>query len=667
MATISDLHSPRRAIRINYSASVDEQYHLFGNEDEDDREFLTSEFYPARQRYQYSTSASESQSDSEPSRTSPRHGTGALDLRYLTIHEVRCESSRHHRNHPDAALFFDHPRLNAGDCKASPLHGKFPLKPPLDQYLKEHPDIIFVVLKHRPGPLADPLSESIRSSRPFQSTMKNLVAHDPATFSGWDQSYNLEAPYVHLYPARAVMRALSSDVTALDDVGRAHISVLLEYLNNAFGDDYEEADDQFKRGVVTLKQLPKLFRANDIVACIQDGQPRGTPRPNASPTAAICISSLPPGRSTVVALFAEPWSSCTLGAYPVGYDKSGLREKLLARGATLWSCRSRRFISYTPPIRTFEVRTTYKHIHGDDAEADNTGQAREVELDEELMNMAILQPTLGYLLVDHIQEIKWNKAAFDRLVLDPDKKSLITAMVNEHVLSDVSADVIEGKGNGLIILLHGGPGTGKTLTAESVAELAEKPLYRVTCGDIGTDAEAVEKYLESVLYIGTIWKAVVLFDESDVFLEERSQADLQRNALVSVLLRVLEYYDGILILTSNRVGTFDEAFKSRVQLALHYPAIDEADRMEIWLEFVQDLQRQGGADVVEYDQLHSKIGIRNAIRTARQLASQAKRPLAYDHLKKAIKVAQDFEQYVVETHGGVTDEAFAKGQSIRLS
>ncbi|KAJ4237553.1 hypothetical protein NW757_013254 [Fusarium falciforme] len=250
-------------------------------------------------------------------------------------------------------------------------------------------------------------------------------------------------------------------------------------------------------------------------------------------------------------------------------------------------------------------------------------------------------------------------------------------MVRSHMSSDMSTDVIEGKGNGLIILLHGGPGTGKTLTAESVAELAEKPLYRVTCGDIGTNPEDVETYLRSVLYIGSIWKAVVLLDESDVFLEERERTDLQRNALVSVFLRALEYYEGILILTSNRVGIFDEAFKSRVQLALHYPPLDKLGRKKIWNNFINLLERQQeesgsgpsetgvrladgeGVNTAELrDQIHVLADeelngrqIRNAITTARQLARFRGKTLSYAHLEETIRIAKEFEEYIEKTHG----------------
>lgn len=122
--------------------------------------------------------------------------------------------------------------------------------------------------------------------------------------------------------------------------------------------------------------------------------------------------------------------------------------------------------------------------------------------------------TLGTLAVKHLRPVRWQKRAFDQLHLEPNKKDLIKAMVQMHISSNISTDVIEGKGKGLIILLHGGPGTGKTLTAESVAELAEKPLYRVTCGDIGTSPESVESYLESVLYIGSTWKAGRLASDS---------------------------------------------------------------------------------------------------------------------------------------------------------
>lgn len=68
-----------------------------------------------------------------------------------------------------------------------------------------------------------------------------------------------------------------------------------------------------------------------------------------------------------------------------------------------------------------------------------------------------------------------------------------------------STDVISGKGNGLILLLHGAPGTGKTFTAEGVAEFAEKPLFRVTCGYVGTEAREVETKLQAAFHLGNIW------------------------------------------------------------------------------------------------------------------------------------------------------------------
>lgn len=260
-----------------------------------------------------------------------------------------------------------------------------------------------------------------------------------------------------------------------------------------------------------------------------------------------------------------------------------------------------------------------------------------------------------------MKDVSWNKQAFERLVLKHNKKELIEALVTVHLENTAMSDVVEGKGAGLILLLHGPPGTGKTLTAESVAELAKKPLYRITCGDMGTDPESVEKYLESALFIGTMWECVVLLDEADVFLEERTQTDLIRNALVSVFLRVLEYYEGILILTSNRVGSFDEAFKSRMQLAIQYPVLGENERTSIWTNFIETLIESGvEMKTTELRREISRLAkhefngrqIRNLIKTARQLAAHRNNEvLQAKHLEHVIEVANEFESYIVKTKG----------------
>jgi SpoVK/Ycf46/Vps4 family AAA+-type ATPase len=289
------------------------------------------------------------------------------------------------------------------------------------------------------------------------------------------------------------------------------------------------------------------------------------------------------------------------------------------------------------------------------------------------------------LLVDNVGPVTWNKDAYERLVLPKKTKDLVKALVmvrtseigEEQGMSLTGKkrrdDIIAGKGNGLIMLLHGGPGTGKTLTAESVAEIAEMPLYNVTCGDIGTSAEAVEKYLQTVLVLGKTWNCVLLLDEADVFLEERTLSDLERNSLVSVFLRTLEYYDGILILTSNRVGTFDEAFKSRIQVALHYPNLDGIARKKIWKNFF-DMMEADEEDV-NLEELNKHIKeladqdmngreIRNSLTTARQLALFQKETLAWEHVEQAIKTARDFNRYLGGLHGH-TDDQYARDRELR--
>jgi hypothetical protein len=73
-----------------------------------------------------------------------------------------------------------------------------------------------------------------------------------------------------------------------------------------------------------------------------------------------------------------------------------------------------------------------------------------------------------------------------------------------------------------------------------ISDRSLEPLYIVGAGDLGTSAAKVDQNLANILRISATWSAVVLIDEADVFLEERSLHDIERNAMVAVFLRQLE-------------------------------------------------------------------------------------------------------------------------------
>ncbi|KAH9826097.1 ATPase family associated with various cellular activities (AAA) [Teratosphaeria destructans] len=254
-----------------------------------------------------------------------------------------------------------------------------------------------------------------------------------------------------------------------------------------------------------------------------------------------------------------------------------------------------------------------------------------------------------------VKDITYNEDAFESLVLPPNQKDIVRALVESHKFNAAKTidDVVQGKGKGLVAVLHGPPGTGKTLTAEGISELLKCPLYMVSAGELGTDPARLEHELQKILDIAHSWGAVLLLDEADVFLEKREVHDIHRNALVSIFLRLLEYFQGILFLTTNRVDTFDEAFQSRIHLPLRYGDLTAKAKKAVWKMFFETVKKGDAESIADFSdrdldilsrhQLNGRQ-IKNAVRTAQALALKEAKILDMEHVKKVLEVSESFER-----------------------
>ncbi len=196
---------------------------------------------------------------------------------------------------------------------------------------------------------------------------------------------------------------------------------------------------------------------------------------------------------------------------------------------------------------------------------------------------------------DDIAPYVYQPGLKDKLVLPSEQTELIDILTAEmDVLQD---DVVAGKGGGTTVLCAGPPGVGKTLTAEVYAEVTARPLYRVHSGQLGLSVAAMEAALKEALTRAQRWGAVMLIDEADVYIRKRSD-DIQANAVVGVFLRVLEYFDGLLFLTTNRIDDIDEAIVSRCIALIRYHAPDLPARTRIWSVMAEQFGLKLDADMV---------------------------------------------------------------------
>ncbi|KAK6337267.1 hypothetical protein TWF730_002673 [Orbilia blumenaviensis] len=319
----------------------------------------------------------------------------------------------------------------------------------------------------------------------------------------------------------------------------------------------------------------------------------------------------------------------------------------------------------------------------------DTPKAQKQEVWEDEQYMLCPPRVLGYILGDkqwaqlqvslvkdiprNDPENAWNSRL--RLADNQKTKNLLFDLVRSHSSStaknadDADAenrlkvnDFIPGKGYGLVILLYGPPGVGKTSTAETIAIVTRKPLFSISVSDVGTKAKHVESNLSRIFALATSWQAILLIDEADVFLESRGRSpatSTDKNALVSVFLRVLEYYQGIMFLTTNQIAQFDVAIPSRIHVAIQYQSLKPPQMKEIFAGFIKPLADddlvEDYAEILEWleEDVYS-IGfdgrqIRNIVTTALGLAraelkrGKGKGKLTKVHLKTVINNARAFK------------------------
>lgn len=231
----------------------------------------------------------------------------------------------------------------------------------------------------------------------------------------------------------------------------------------------------------------------------------------------------------------------------------------------------------------------------------------------------------------------YNPKLIDKLILDDDVKELVEVLGNGT--REELGDIIDGKAGGIIVGCVGKSGLGKSLTAEIYSEFLQRPLYTVQCSQLGTDPDTLEKRLMEVLDRAKRWRAILLLDEADVYIRARGE-DLVQNAIVGVFLRLIEYYSGIMFLTSNLLN-LDDAIESRFSAKIIYKNPTHDQLAMIWADQMLNHGWEVDKELIsnmidEYPDLTGR-DVRSVLKLGTLLARYRKTKIDYNILKHAGK------------------------------
>ena len=199
---------------------------------------------------------------------------------------------------------------------------------------------------------------------------------------------------------------------------------------------------------------------------------------------------------------------------------------------------------------------------------------------------------------------------------------------------------------GLRVLFRGPGGTGKTMAAIALGKWAARPLLHIDLNAVVSKyIGETEKNLRRLFDMAGEEGAILLFDEADALFGKRSEVrqahDRYAASEIAYLLRRIEAYEGLAILTSNLASDIGDDALRRIDIIVEFPRPDEEAREQLWRSLLGSVKLPQGGDhdfrllAREYDLTGAEILL--CVRLAASLAASAGRNLDMDLLQLAAK------------------------------
>ncbi|RBR18192.1 hypothetical protein FVER53590_10179 [Fusarium verticillioides] len=533
----------------------------------------------------------------------------------------------------------------------------------------------------------------------IHKAFQDVIGSYPTVASDFKTSFKLESPFQILLHYWDPLEAYRDDADS--PRMRQHLNLLFRFMEEEMGPERRTLQHMLQKQMITFKQAWVIYRPGDLVVSEVLGKSwlsrvekvsYGTSR-NRGPYVTIHMKYCDANddaigeaqRSTNIFQsdhFASdhPAKIKRLPVYPRKFSDRGsdLEIELLERGKKFITNRGILTKDYDgiaewlkePPLDFFDPNMAdYPPIWLPFTETGRVVLDRKTFEEDNYSHVTIIEEVddpelflcppyaLGYstgrkewcrYLVDNLKDVTWKENAWSSLILDQEQKQVLKALVMSH------------KHPERVRSLHGTPGSGKTLSAETAAEMSKKALLSTSMSELNRydRAYAFEHRLKQILQYATTWNAIILFDEADVFLESRDMTSnsTTRSALVAVFLKHLEYFSGIVFLTTNRLSSIDAAMKSRIHLSLSFGPPEADVRRQIWKQNLEavpiDETEIGGKELsgrAADDLIHHKLNgreISNALNTARTLARFEEVKLSLQHIETVLKIGQTFGKHI---------------------